>query len=112
MQPQLEHGESGGRDIFVVTDWMAKQMYDLGYLQEFDKSTIPNVEENSARRVRGARLRPRAQLLDAVAERHDRASGQQATRRRDITSVNDLFDPKYKGKVDGARPSCATPCRW
>src|SRR5215213_7310242 len=33
MQLQLEQGESGGRSIFVVTDWMAKQMFDQGYLQ-------------------------------------------------------------------------------
>ena len=36
VQPQLQQGESGGRSIFVVTDWMAKQMYELGYLQEID----------------------------------------------------------------------------
>ena len=27
MQPLLDQGESGGRDIIVVTDWMAKRMY-------------------------------------------------------------------------------------
>src|SRR5829696_3068703 len=26
LQPQLEHGDSAGRSIVVVTDWMAKQM--------------------------------------------------------------------------------------
>ena len=46
MQPQLEQGESGGRSIFVVTDWMAKQMHDLGYLQEIDRDDLPNVFEN------------------------------------------------------------------
>ena len=43
LQPQLEKGQSGGRSIFVVTDWMAKQMYDLGYLQEIDHAALPNV---------------------------------------------------------------------
>ncbi len=46
MQPLLEQGESGGRSIFVVTDWMAKQMYDLGYLQEIDHADLPTVFEN------------------------------------------------------------------
>ena len=46
LQPQLEQGESGGRSIFVVTDWMAKQMYDLGYLQEIDPDDLPTVFEN------------------------------------------------------------------
>src|ERR1044072_405653 len=46
MQPLLEDGQSGGRSIFVVTDWMAKQMYDLGYLQEIDHAELPTVFEN------------------------------------------------------------------
>ncbi len=45
LQPQLDQGESGGRSIFVVTDWMAKKMYDLGYLQNLDKSTLPTVDQ-------------------------------------------------------------------
>ena len=46
MQPLLEQGESGGRSIFVVTDWMADKMNELGYLQNFDKSAMPNFEKN------------------------------------------------------------------
>src|SRR4051812_9844165 len=40
LQPLLAKGESGGRSIVVVTDWMAKKMYDLGYLQNLDKAAI------------------------------------------------------------------------
>src|SRR5216117_2850015 len=32
LQPLLADGESGGRSLIVPTDWMAKKMYDLGYL--------------------------------------------------------------------------------
>src|SRR5688572_4700996 len=46
VQPQLEEGEAGGRDIMVVTDWMAKKMYDLGYLQELDQDAIAPAKEN------------------------------------------------------------------
>src|SRR3990170_3532541 len=46
VQPQLEQGESGGRDIFVVTDWMAKKMYDLGYLQNFDQDAVQPALDN------------------------------------------------------------------
>ena len=46
LQPLLAKGQSGGRSIFVLTDWMAKKMYDLGYLQNIDKAGIPNVEAN------------------------------------------------------------------
>ncbi|HEU4944464.1 MAG TPA: hypothetical protein VFT10_04810, partial [Solirubrobacterales bacterium] len=43
LQPQLEQGDSGGRSLFVVADYMAKQMYDLGYLQEIDHADLPTV---------------------------------------------------------------------
>ena len=46
VQPQLDQGESGGRSIFVVTDWMADKMHELGYLQNFDKTAMTNNLEN------------------------------------------------------------------
>src|SRR5690242_7809853 len=36
MQPLLANGQSGGRSLMVVTDWMVKKMKELGYLQEFE----------------------------------------------------------------------------
>ena len=59
MQPLLEQGESGGRSIFVVTDWMANKMHELGYLQKFDKSALPNVEKNLVPSLREPVVRPR-----------------------------------------------------
>src|SRR5215212_6770483 len=46
MDPLLKNRESGGRSLFVVTDWMANKMHELGYLQNFDKSQLPNFEKN------------------------------------------------------------------
>ncbi len=48
MQPLLAKGESGGRSIIVVTDWMAKKMHDLGYVQDLDYSNgaLSNVQHN------------------------------------------------------------------
>ena len=46
LRPDLQNGDSGGRDIIIATDWMARRYYDLGYAQKFDKSAMPNVEEN------------------------------------------------------------------
>jgi len=59
LQPLLAKGESGGRSIFVVTDWMAKKMYDLGYLQNLDKAAIPNVEKNLVPNLRGRPIDPK-----------------------------------------------------
>ena len=98
LRPQLEQGQSGDRSIFVVTDWMAKRMYDLGYLQEFSLEDLPNVEENLRADLREPEFDPERKFsvpwqsgMTGVIVRKDLAP--------DITSVNDLFDPKYKGKV-------------
>ena len=39
-------GNSGGRDIHVVTDWMCNRMNQLGFVQRFDKSQMPNAVKN------------------------------------------------------------------
>jgi len=41
-QAQLAAGDSIGRDIVVLTDWMAARMVRLGYVQKIDKEAIPN----------------------------------------------------------------------
>src|SRR5881227_3489372 len=46
LQPELAKGQSGGRDLITVSDWLAKQMYDSGYLQKLDYSKLPNVKNN------------------------------------------------------------------
>ena len=43
---QLAECEPTGRDIFVLTDWMAARMVSLGWLQKLDKANMPNVESN------------------------------------------------------------------
>jgi spermidine/putrescine transport system substrate-binding protein len=43
---QLADCQSTGRDLFVLTDWMAARMVDLGWLQKVDKSKVPNVVAN------------------------------------------------------------------
>ena len=41
---QLAACQPTGRDLMVLTDWMAARMVNLGWLQKLDKSKIPNVD--------------------------------------------------------------------
>jgi spermidine/putrescine transport system substrate-binding protein len=98
LQPQLEQGESGGRSLFVVADYMAEQMHDLGYLQEFERDDLPTAF---------ATLEPSLESPAFDPERKFSVPWQggmtgiwvDTSKAPEIKSVNDLFDPKYKGKV-------------
>jgi spermidine/putrescine transport system substrate-binding protein len=99
LQPQLDQGESGGRSIFVVTDYMVDIMNNLGYLQTLDKSGLPNVEENLLPSLQDVAFDPNRDIsvpwqsgMTGIIYREDLAP--------EITSVDQLLtDPKYKGKV-------------
>ena len=94
----LDQGDSGGRSLFVVTDWMAKRMYDLGYLQEINHDDLPTVFEN---------ILPQFEKSTTDPERKFSIPWQggqtgifvDTTKAPEIDAVSDLFDPKYKGKV-------------
>jgi spermidine/putrescine transport system substrate-binding protein len=127
MQPLLEQGQSGGRSIFVVADYMAKQMYDLGYLQEIEHTDLPTVFKT---------LLPSLESPEFDPERKFSVPWQggmtgiwvDTSKAPEIRSVNDLFDPKYKGKVtmlaelretvplvmlaEGADPATASSDEW
>ncbi|HEX5929654.1 MAG TPA: spermidine/putrescine ABC transporter substrate-binding protein [Solirubrobacterales bacterium] len=98
LQPQLEQGESGGRSIFVVTDWMAKLMYDLGYVQEIDPDDLPTVFETMVPSLRDPSFDP-GRKFSIPWQSGMTGIWVDKSKAPEIKSVNDLFDPKYKGKV-------------
>ncbi len=99
MQPLLASGESGGRSLFVVTDWMAAKMKELGYLQEFDPAGIPNFEKNLADNLRAPDYDPGR---DYMAPWQSGMTGLIVNKELapEVRSICDLFDPQYKGKVE------------
>jgi spermidine/putrescine transport system substrate-binding protein len=98
VQPLLEGGESGGRSIFIVTDWMAKQMYDLGYLQEINHDDLPTVFENLVPTLESPSFDPERKF-SVPWQSGMTGVWVDTAKAPEIKSVNDIFDPKYKGKV-------------
>jgi spermidine/putrescine transport system substrate-binding protein len=99
VRQQYDRGDSGGRDIHVVTDWMAARMIRLGYVQKLDKSELPNAEKNLIARLESPPFDPKRDWsmpwqsgLSGIIYRKDLV-------KREPRSVDDLFDPDYKGKV-------------
>jgi spermidine/putrescine transport system substrate-binding protein len=98
VRPQLARGQSGGRSMITVSDWLAAQMNRLGYLQRFDQSKLPNVKRNLIGFLRNREADPTRSFtvpwqsgMTGLIVRTDKAPG--------VNSINDLFNPKYKGKV-------------
>lgn len=44
VRPQLVDGEGIGRDLMILTDWMAARLIRLGFVNELDRAAIPNAE--------------------------------------------------------------------
>jgi spermidine/putrescine transport system substrate-binding protein len=98
MQPLLSQGNSGGRSIVVVTDWMAERMFDLGFIQKLDKDELTTVFDNMIPSLQSPEFDPDREFsvpwqsgLTGLVVRTDLAP--------DVTSINDLFDPQYQGRV-------------
>ncbi len=49
---QLADCQPTGRDMFALTDYMAARMIKLNWIQELDKSNLPNVEANLVENLR------------------------------------------------------------
>jgi spermidine/putrescine transport system substrate-binding protein len=99
VRQQYARGDSGGRDLHVVTDWMSARMIRLGYVQKLDKSQLPNVEANLLDKLKHADYDknrdygiPWQGIQAGIIYRKDKV-------KRPPKSVNDIFDPAYKGKT-------------
>jgi spermidine/putrescine transport system substrate-binding protein len=98
LKPQLDQGSSGGRSLFVVTDWMAKRMWDLGYLQEIDHATLPTVFQNILPQFEKSTEDP-GRKYSIPWQGGQTGIWVDTSKAPEIHSVADLFNPKYKGKV-------------
>ena len=99
MQPLLSQGQSGGRSLMVATDWLAKEMYDLGYIQKLDRKALapafshlnPDIKAPSSDPNWKFSIPWQGGMTGLIVNK------QLAP---DVQSVNDIFNPKYKGKVE------------
>jgi spermidine/putrescine transport system substrate-binding protein len=100
LQPQLENGDSGGRSLFVVTDWLAKEMYDLGYLERFNHADLKTVFQNIAPQFEKSEADPGRKYTIPWQGGLTGIWVITSSEGNEIHSMRDLFDPKYKGKVE------------
>ncbi|MFE1950580.1 MULTISPECIES: ABC transporter substrate-binding protein [Streptomyces] len=101
IKPQLAAGQDTGRDLIVLTDWIASRLVRYGWVQKLDPSNLPHAYTNLAPQFRNPDWDPGHaysypwQGVSTVIAYNTKATGG-----KDITSVTELLeDPKLKGKV-------------
>ena len=103
VRTQLEQGQDIGRDLVVLTDWMAALWIENSFAQKLDKANIPN----------GKNLIPR--LADVAFDKsrdyslpwqsgfgglgYNKSALKDALGSDKMTTLDQLFDPKLKGRI-------------
>ena len=94
----LGRGDDIGADMFVVTDFMVNRLIGLGWLAPLDDANIPN-KGNLVESLQGIAFDPdRTYSLPWFSGFTSIAYNPELTG-REITSLNDIFDPEFAGQV-------------
>jgi spermidine/putrescine transport system substrate-binding protein len=94
----LQRNQSIDRDIIILTDWMAGRLISLGYVAPLDDSKFPN-KANLVDELREVSFDPGRKYsvpwisgMAGLGYNLKKTGGE-------LRSIEDLFDPKFKGQV-------------
>ncbi|GAA3216909.1 spermidine/putrescine ABC transporter substrate-binding protein [Streptomyces sp. XM83C] len=101
IKPQLSAGQDTGRDIIVLTDWLAARLIRLGWVQKLDPSNLPHAYSNLSPQFRNPDWDPgRAYSYPWQGISTVIAYNKKALDGTEVKSVSDLLDnPRLKGRV-------------
>ncbi|MET8452490.1 polyamine ABC transporter substrate-binding protein [Streptomyces sp. NPDC005209] len=101
IKPQLAAGQDTGRDIIVLTDWLAARLIRLGWAQKLDPSNLPHAYSNLSAQFRNPDWDPgRAYSYPWQGISTVIAYNKKALDGIEVKSISDLLDnPKLKGRV-------------
>lgn len=101
IKPQLAAGQDTGRDIIVLTDWLAARLIRLGWVQKLDPSHLPHAYANLSSQFRSPDWDPgRAYSYPWQGISTVIAYNKKALDGIEVKSVSDMLDnPKLKGRV-------------
>jgi len=103
VRTQLEQGQDIGRDLVVLTDWMAALWIQNGYAQKLDKSIMPNAG-NIIPRLKSVSFDPNRDYTlpwqsGIGGFGYNIAAYKEATGSDTLVTLDQLFDPAIKGRV-------------
>ena len=94
----LSRGQDIGRDIIVLTDWMAAKMIRLGYVEELNKDNIPNWV-NLTESLKDVSFDAGRKYSLVWQSGFTGIGYNPELTGRKLTSINDIFDPEFSGHV-------------
>jgi spermidine/putrescine transport system substrate-binding protein len=99
--PTLQNGQSTGYDLVVMTNgWQLTEILDINkWAIPLDPSRIPNFYENASRLVLSPSYDPGNRYTVAWQSGFTGIAYNPQLTGREITSIHDLWDPKFKGHV-------------
>ncbi|MDO0925483.1 spermidine/putrescine ABC transporter substrate-binding protein [Streptomyces sp. TG1A-8] len=101
IKPQLAAGQDTGRDVIVLTDWLAARLIRLGWVQKLDPANLPHAYTNLSSQFRNPDWDPgRAYSYPWQGISTVIAYNRKALDGIEVKSVSDLLDnPRLKGRV-------------
>ncbi|MEU9208389.1 spermidine/putrescine ABC transporter substrate-binding protein [Streptomyces sp. NPDC048415] len=101
IKPQLAAGQDTGRDIIVVTDWLAARLIRFGWVQKLNASNLPHAFTNLSDQFRNPDWDPgRAYSYPWQGISTVIAYNKKALDGIEVKSLSDMLDnPKLKGRV-------------
>jgi spermidine/putrescine transport system substrate-binding protein len=99
IQPQLSAGVSTGWDLIVLTDWMAANIVNAGWAEAIDPANVPTALANVRDELKGLPWDPDLKYHFPWQSGATGVGYNSASTGRELTSLGDLFDPAFAGKV-------------
>jgi len=98
IRQQLENGTPIGRDIITPTDYLASRLVRLNYVEPIDKKNVPN-QANMTDNLKSINYDPERNFSMPWQSGAIGLGYNVKKTGRELKSVKDLFDPKFKGRV-------------
>jgi spermidine/putrescine transport system substrate-binding protein len=98
IQAQLKQGQDIGKDVIVLTDWMAGRLVRQGYTQKLDDAAIPN-KKNILTALQNVSFDPGRQYTLTWQSGYA-GLAYNKTKTGPVRTLDDLWRPDLKGRVE------------
>jgi spermidine/putrescine transport system substrate-binding protein len=100
ISPSLKAGQPTGWDLMVITNGtQLDRLLRQKFLVELDQSKLPNFQKNADPSIKNPSYDPGNKYTIAWQSGLTGLAYNPKLTKRPITSINDLFDPAFKGKI-------------